>query len=930
MKRKLLLASAFILIGLCAVSFYIRQNKKHIVLFSDATESISGDGDADARYKWELMRLADPETGKIPEHIRAKELEFAATLPRVQTPPDADIRSVSIANFTSRGPWNVGGRTRGIAVDVTNENIIFAGSVNGGLWRSTDAGATWARVSPMNQNPSVTWIAQDKRPGHTSTWYYSSGEGYGASASATGAYYLGNGIYKSINGGLTWNVLTSTSSGTPQTFENVWDIAWKVVCDVHDTVNNVVYASTYGAIFRSINGGTSWSVDRGSNASAPFSYFTDVDVTSTGIVYASLSSDGSQKGIWRKSGAAWANITPVQWASAFYDRQVIGINPSNENEIYFLGVTDSTIGKATTNYKGDREWNGLWKYTYISGDGTGSGGAWTNLSQNIPYDSSQLGNFNAQGGYDLVVKVHPDHSNIVYIGGTNLFRSTDGFTSTVNTTTIGGYAPGSTLPFYTNYLNHHSDQHNLVFLPSNHDVMLSSSDGGVMRTLDNRASTVVWQSLNDGYVTSQFYTVAIDHGATPNDIVIGGLQDNGTWFTNTTTNTSPWNMPGQGDGSFCAIADGHTSYYMSRQEGRVAKATLDASGNVTSFRRIDPIGGSNYLFISPFVLDPSNSNIMYLASGNGIWRNDSLDQIALTGQWDSISQGWFRMTDTIAVAGTLVTALAVSKTPANRLYYGTNNKKVYRVDNSNTMSPDTINITSTLFPAGYVNCIAVDPNDGNKVMVVFSNYGIYSLFYTSDGGITWVKTAGNLEQNAAGTGNGPSLRWASIIPVSNGTVYLVGTSVGLFGTNTLNGTSTVWTQLASSAIGNMVVDMLDYRTNDGLVVAGTHGAGVFSANITDTITSGFAETFPVAFNMVTFPNPSSEKIAIRFSLSSSENVTLKIYDVRGVLVTTIAEGKLNAGEHQYLFEKKNHPEGVYFARLMIGNTTIYSSKFVMD
>ena len=233
-----------------------------------------------------------------------------------------------------------------------------------------------------------------------------------------------------------------------------------------------------------------------------------------------MSSDGTQKGIWRKDSSGWTNITPSAWSGATYNRVVIGINPSNQNQVYFLGETPN-IGKATTNYIGDIEWNSLLKYTYISGNGTGSGGQWLDLSPNIPYDSSQMGNFNSQGGYDLVVKVYPDSSNIVFIGGTNLFRSTDGFTTKNHTTTIGGYAPGSTLPFYTNYPNHHSDQHNLVFLPSNHDVMISTSDGGVIKTMNNRASSVAWQPLNDGYVTSQFYSVAIDHGSTPNDIVIG-------------------------------------------------------------------------------------------------------------------------------------------------------------------------------------------------------------------------------------------------------------------------------------------------------------------------------------------------------------------------------------------------------------------------
>src|SRR6185295_15365395 len=120
--------------------------------------------------------------------------------------------------------------------------------------------------------------------------------------------------------------------------------------------------------------------------------------------------------------------------------------------------------------------------TYISGDGSGAGGSWQNLSANLPYDGSLFGNFNSQGGYDLVVSVHPNRPNTVFIGGTNIFRSTDGFTTSNNTTVIGGYDPASSYPFYTSYLNHHSDQHGIAFLPSNPDMMIQVNDGGIYKT----------------------------------------------------------------------------------------------------------------------------------------------------------------------------------------------------------------------------------------------------------------------------------------------------------------------------------------------------------------------------------------------------------------------------------------------------------------
>lgn len=390
--------------------------------------------DAVKRAAWETARLADPATGRIPAGMREKELGFAANLPKMQS--NSAIARMSNTSFSYRGPVNMGGRTRAFAIDINNENIVLAGSVNGGMYRSTDGGQTWTRVSPMNTDPAVTWVVQDKRTGHTNTWYYSTGEIVGASGSGAYAYYLGNGIWKSNDNGITWSQLTATSSNTPAVFDNVWDLISKVVTDPSVSTSEVAYAATYGAIYRTANGGTSWTKVIGSTSA--YSYFTDVDVTTTGIVYAYLSSDGATKGIYRReTTGVLTNINPPGWDTGTYNRVVIGINPSNENEVYFLGETPN-MGKQTTNYKGDIEWTSLWKYTYVSGNGSGAGGIWTDLSANIPYTGTQMGNFNSQGGYDLIVRVHPAHPNIVYIGGTNLFRSDDGFTTSTMISHIGG------------------------------------------------------------------------------------------------------------------------------------------------------------------------------------------------------------------------------------------------------------------------------------------------------------------------------------------------------------------------------------------------------------------------------------------------------------------------------------------------------------
>lgn len=880
------------------------------------TQTISADEGmvhgASKRLKWEVSRLADPATGRIPDNIRQLELAFGATLPN-----DLQVdRSMASLTMTNRGPWNVGGRTRAFGVDINNENRLLAGSCSGGMWLSTNGGTSWAQTNTLSQLKNATCLVQDKRPTHTNTWYYGSGEAYGASASGgSGAYYLGDGVFKSTDGGLTWTPLSATSSGNPNSFTTGWQLVWNIVNDnsANDSIDEV-YAAIYGGITRSLNGGTSWTTVIGGS-----SYFTDVQVTTTGVVYATCSDDGTQKGIWRSdSGTAFTNILSVGFPTA-YNRIVSGINPNNENEVYFLANTPG-FGKVTYNYLGTPEWNSFWKYTYVSGSGAGAGGTWQDLSMNLPATGGMFDKWGVQGSYDMVVRVKPGSSNTVYIGGTNLYRSTTGFQDSTNTTFIGGYEQFSALPVINSYANHHPDQHCIEFLPSNPDVMFSANDGGIFKTMNDTASAIVWQSLNNGYLTSMFYTVAIDHATAGNNIIIAGAQDNGSWYTNSASPTNPWVQPRGGDGSYCAIADGQSNFYFSIQNAKMMKATLDAAGNVTTSARIDPIGLKNPEFINPYTLDPNNNNYMYVAGGKYLWRNDDLSGIITTaaGSWDSISTNWTQFVDSVP-GSALITAVTACKTPANRVYYGTDVKRIYRVDNANVGTPTPVDITSTttaaLFPNGYVSCIAADPLDGNRVIVTFSNYGVYSVFYTEDGGTTWAKAGGNLEASSISS---PSVRWASILHVADGTVYLLATSTGLYATDTLMGTATVWVQQGASTIGNSVCDMIDTRPSDGLVVVATHASGIYSTYITsvnDIVTVKDIAASKDDLQLINYPNPVLDNTTIEFTLNGKVNVNLQIWDAYGRLMETLVNSQMQEGKHTIVFNKKNLKPGIYYYSL---------------
>ena len=201
-------------------------------------------------------------------------MRFAQTLP-------SDLGNSGL-NWTAEGPYNVGGRTRALAIDCTDENILIAGGASGGVWRSTDQGQSWNKMTRHFQLHNVTCIDQDTRPGKEHIWYHGSGELSGSSAGGGDAYFDGNGIYKSIDGGMSWDSIPITADNVAAGAFNPWDFIWNIALDPSNLNEDELYCATYGSIHRSLDGGQSWSqVLGGGNA-----YYNNVEVTSNGIVYA--------------------------------------------------------------------------------------------------------------------------------------------------------------------------------------------------------------------------------------------------------------------------------------------------------------------------------------------------------------------------------------------------------------------------------------------------------------------------------------------------------------------------------------------------------------------------------------------------------------------------------------------------------------------
>ncbi|WP_053337251.1 IPT/TIG domain-containing protein [Microscilla marina] len=829
--------------------------------------------DPNGRLKYETNMLKDPRTGKIPEGIHRKELEYVyspkAKLQQQYNKGNKYAKSTTAlpgtAKWQKRGPYNVGGRTRALAIDINNENLILAGGVSGGMWRSDDRGASWTKVTGASQHHSVTAVAQD--PQNPNTWYYATGEGRGNSASASfSAIYAGSGVYKSTDNGLTWVQLASTASLETEN-DNPFRIAWNI--KVHPTTGDVylatgrAYSTSTGAIWRSTDGGTTWNkVIDGGNA-----VYTDIEIAANGLMYATIASSSTTafKGIYRSTnGTDWTDITPASMPVS-YARVVLDIAASNTNVAYFFAATP---GAGVSGHS-------FFKYTYTAGVGngdgtTGNGGAWENRSSNLPAYGGNVGNL-AQANYNQFVRVKLDDENVVFIGSTNLYRSLDAFATDTQNAWVGGY---STLNNVSTYPNHHPDNHALAFFPSDPTKMISGHDGGVSYTDDNLATNpthpVAWTSLNNGYYTTQIYGMHIDPETAGDNRLIIGLQDNGKWTVNDKSSTAIWGEEvGGGDGAFVAITPGKDTRYTSTQFGKVARVEGADPQNPTAAVHVFPAGASGQLFVHPFALDPSDYKIMYYPGGGNLWRHNDVESI--NSGWNfggTADPGWTNLTNA-AVPGS-ITAVAASKAnPSYRVYYGTSTGSVYRLDSANTGNPVAVQVLAG--QGGYLSCVAIDPTNADRVFAVFSNYGIQSIFYSADGGANWTDVGGNLEENPDGSGNGPSVRWLDIHVNSSGTTtYYAGTSTGLYATNAIS-SATNWVQEGANTIGNTVVTRVRSRGIDGLVAVGTHGTGVYSANVGQSDNVAIAYFSP----MIGEPGEQVTINGIRFDANAANN-TVKI------------------------------------------------------
>ena len=865
----------------------IPKNKKNLtILNGDDDENMeTSNSQKRARYEWLLLR--DPKTGKIPEGIRSKELTWVRTMPikrnglfskpSIQSSANGGTlplfgesnnynSSLTGNSYIAAGPAQNGGRTRAVAYDsrygTGTNKIILAGGINGGIFRSTDGGVSWKFVHPPEEARNISCLAQN--PINKDTWYAGTGEPIGASSSYPSAFVYGNGILKSTDGGATWSKLASTNVANTTTFQSQWNFIHKLA--VHPITGDV-YAAIHRRIVRSTDGGNTWtSVFESSVTATGVGGIGDLIIKKDGsaIIVAMtgrnpdrnlagifISTSGNKDSYTRIAGgvenaadsvAGWKayDLTPSQSNTtefvAGWGRIVLATAPSNENILYTLVENSETVNASKPEadlFKCDMS-NATYKWTKLT----------DNLVAKRISGATTQKYFEGQNGYNMLLAVQPTNDSVVFVGGVNLFRSTDGFSTKTNVTFAGGIDSDT----YTDVDNiSHADNHSFSFDPTNSKKVLIGSDGGLAFIEDVTQTKPNWINANSQYQSLQYYHVGVD--PTPGSrVFFGGAQDNSTTFRD--INGLIDILPDSNDhyillgGDGCQVgltkknSNGQQHLFCAAQSGQVYRLSMfPPYDNGSFYTAIKPSGAGEGEFITYFHLDQDNTDYMYYVSEDSIFR--TAKSTAVT------PSTWTLMTGVAQVVSGSIFSIATTRgayTSNSHLYIGTSSGKIYRMKDPQGASVDATpkDITPVGMSAGVVTDISVNSRNQDTVIAVVSNYGVNSIFWTGNATATkptWQVIEGNLTV--------PSVRSCEIVVKTTGVEYYVGTSTGLFSTSTIAEQNTVWSREVGTSsqpsvmMNTAIVNSLAYRWSDNTLVVGTHGNGMFVAYIGNaTISNG--------------------------------------------------------------------------------------------
>lgn len=711
------------------------------------------------RWEWYWESRINPKTGEFPD-LSALD-DYYNSL--------QDNKSIS-GDWTSLGPsispggYAGLGRLNCVAFVPGSSTEYYAGAASGGIWHTTDDGATWTNLNDTVPVLGVSDILVIDPVVGPDILYIATGDRDRGSLWSLGGQQSNDnnsvGILKSIDGGATWNTTGLSFAVNQKVRVN------RLLMDPNSAYQTI-YAATTQGLYRTLDGGVNWTlmttiafIDMEFRPTTPSTIYASTQGSSTTSIYLSVD-----------YGNTWNNI-----ANYSGRRTELAVSYNQPQ----------------------------WVYAVVAGTGSGLLGVYKSITDgatySLVYDGSLLNNLlgwscnggdsGGQGWYDLCIASDPNNANVVYVGGVNTWKSSDGGVSF----NIVNHWTGCGSP--SNAQNVHADKHFLAYQNST-STLFECNDGGLYKTSDGGVN---WAHLSSGMAISQIYRMGV--GQTNADEVIIGLQDNGTKARLSGT----WSDVIGGDGFECIVdyTDKNTQYG-ALYYGSIYR-TIDYWGSKTHITGSLPGSGA---WCTPYLIDPTNDQTLYVGYSD-VWK--STDQ---GNNWSQISnQG----------STTDFRNMAISVSNPNYIY-AASWVNIYRTTNGGGAAQVWPNINSNL-PLGSANItyISVKNDDPDHVWVSMGGYNAHGIYETTNGGTSWTNISTGLPQL-------PVMCVIQNIQYSAGIELYAATDVGVY----MKRDGGSWT-LFSDGLPNVVVAEIeiyydDANPNNSRIYAATFGRGVWSSDL---------------------------------------------------------------------------------------------------
>jgi photosystem II stability/assembly factor-like uncharacterized protein len=748
-------------------------------------------------------------------------------------------QAAELSTWQPLGPGNVGGRTRVLRFHPDNPNIMFIAGVAGGLWKSTNGGASWLPLTDLAPNLAIVSMVIDSD--NPQRMWVGTGEGV-----FNGDAVQGAGIFFSANGGLDWSQLQSTNNAN-----------FAFVNDLIQSPNDPdqLYAATAAGVFRSPDAGATWEqvIDTTPGDldmfGGCFSLVRRDDIGPADTILAACGTFGfnsnfsaeTNGAVFRNTDAAGAGTWTSVLSPTNMGRTSLAVAPSNSLVMYALvaGGEQATAGPLT--FDGLL---GVWR----SDDG---GATWSvkvqndntlknkNLLLSNPIEAYLTQCFGSggnlafnQGWYDNVIRVDPVNPDRVWVGGIDLWRSDD---------QGANWGVASYWWFFPTDAEYaHADNHGIFFHPdydgATNKRMIVTSDGGVFKTDDATAAVgtvgtidannsvcgdvnkplITWSNLNNGYAVTQFWPGAVfPDGKT----YFAGSQDNGTNIGDDASGQNAWVKILGGDGGYSAVDPNNTQVLYAENTGFSLKKSTNGGASFAS--ALSGVTGDGGLFTTPFLMDQNDSTRLWIG-GSKLWRTGNS-----AGSWVQAAND--------ALPGTRkFSAFAVPNYFPNLLAAGVSTGRVYMVPNATTRTSADL-LPGFSVPTGYISWLQFDPTETfsnltTRTLIATSTvFGLPHVLRSDDSGATWTEI------------NGTSGAELPDIPVdcvaidpttADAQRIFVGTDIGVFVTT--DGGQT-WnrenTGFANTRVSNLVIQR-DAASGKMVLYAFTHGRGLYKTTFT--------------------------------------------------------------------------------------------------